>query len=168
MITIEQPAMALNDVRDYDLAQMWNTRTVQPSDKRDNIINATADVARGAPGGKLKNIVVCCHANPAYLQLGEGFSKQHTYMFKKWKGLVDFIYFRGCSLAAGEGYLFCMEIAAYAKCYVVASTKVQYTYQNRLLPFGKLDIYEGMTITFDPSGKAVVKLRFDETNSGKD
>lgn len=168
MFDIEQPAMALNDVRDYDLAQMWNTWDIQPNYKRGDIISWAATVAKGAPGGKLKSIVICCHANPGYLQLGEGFYRKHSHLFKSWKNLVDVIYFRGCSFAAGEGKLFCMEIAHYANCYVVASTKDQYTYQNRPLPPGKLDIYEGMTITFGPTGKVLSKLRFHETNSGRD
>ncbi len=167
MFNIEQPAMAINDVRDFDLAQMWNTWDVQPHYKRTDIINWAAKVASGAPGGKLKSIVVCCHANPAYLQLGEGFEQRHVHLFKGWKNLVEIIYFRGCSLAQGDGYAFCAAIAAYANCYVVASVKDQETFQNKRLPPGKLDIYEGMTITFGPNGKPVIKLRFAE-NTRKD
>lgn len=159
MITIEQPAMALNAIDCPPPMKMWNSWDVHPHYKRIDIINWVADVAINAPGGKLKSIVICCHADPAHLYLGEGFKKPHTYLFKKWKDLVDVIYLQGCSIAAGDGYSFCSEIAFYARCYVVAATVLQEVKATSMPP-GQIDVFEGMTITFGPNGKAVNKLRF--------
>lgn len=159
MIDIEQPAMALNAVDCPPPMKMWNSWDVQGHFKRRDIINWTAEVAKTAPGGKLKSVVICCHADPAHLYLGEGFKKPHTYLFKAWKGLVDVIYLQGCSIAAGDGYSFCSEIAVYAGCYVVAATVLQ-KIRATTLPPGKIDVFEGMTITFGPNGKPVTKLSF--------
>lgn len=160
MITIEQPAMALDDVRDFSLAQMWNTWNIQPTDTREQIIHGTATVARGASGGKLKNIVVCCHGSPGYLQLGQGFDRSHASLFTHWAGLVDKIWIRACNFAfiqsprapnSGDGNLFCSAMAQAAQCYVVASTETQYTASSSL-PYGKLDGYEGLVLSYGPQG----------------
>lgn len=161
MFNVDQPAMALNDTRAPAAAQMWNSWDVYPHYKRSEIINWTARVASGAPGGKLKSIVVCSHALPGDLILGEGFQKQHSHLFAAWKNLVDIIFFHGCELAAGDGYQLCSEIAFYAKCYVVVSTELQSSGEGlSLLPPGQLDVYEGWTLTFGPNGKLANKLRF--------
>jgi hypothetical protein len=152
MFNIEQPAMALNAVDDPPPATMWNTWDIYPTYSREHIINWTAKVAGGAPGGKLKSVVICCHAKPGDLRLGEGFDRRHTYLFARWAGLVEVIYLRGCAIAyiktpgaktVGDGNLFCSEIAKYAKCYVVASTEKQWTLPVNNLPPGQLDMTVG-------------------------
>jgi hypothetical protein len=159
MIDIEQPAMALNASDCPPPMLMSNTWEVKSNYRRTGIISWVADVARGAPGGKLKNVVICSHANPGHLLLGEGFKRAHTHLFKAWKNLVEMVYLQGCAIASGEGYSFCSEIAVYANCYVVASTRIQ-EIDRTSMPFGKIDVFEGMTITFGPNGKAVNKLQF--------
>lgn len=161
MIDIEQPAMALNASDCPPPMRMWHTWEVKSHYKRPDIIGWAAEVARGAPGGKLKSIVICSHADPGNLLLGEGFKKSHTSLFKGWKNLVEMIFLQGCAIAAGDGYSFCSEVAVYANCYVVASTRIQEISRSiTTMPYGKIDVFEGMTITFGPNGKAVNKLQF--------
>lgn len=161
MIDIEQPAMALNAPDCPPPMRMWNTWNVGANFKRADIIGWVAEVARGAPGGKLKSVVICSHANPAHLLIGEGFKKAHTGLFKAWKGIVEMVFLQGCAIAAGDGYSFCSEIAFHANCYVVASTRIQEISRSiTTMPYRKIDVFEGMTITFGPNGKAVNKLQF--------
>lgn len=162
MIEIEQPAMAVNDVRDLTPAQMWNTWYVQASDTREHILAWVAHVARhSAPGGKRRNLVFCCHGAPGELQLGEGFDKRHTYLFAAWAGLVETIWIRACQFnyfpkpgtqALGAGGLFCSEIAQYAHCQVIASMDALYIGQQKPLPYGQLDGFEGLTLSYMPDG----------------
>jgi hypothetical protein len=169
MITLEQPSMALNDVRDYAPGQMWNSWYIQPTDTREHIIEWVATVARGASGGKLKNIVFCCHGSPGYLQLGQGFDRRHVPLFTHWAGLVDKIWIRACQFAyiqnpgatpTGDGNLFCSAIAKNARCYVVASTELQYTKQTTPLPFGQLDSFEGLVLSYGPGGNVTWSHRY--------
>jgi hypothetical protein len=62
MIDIPQPAMAWNavDVPGPDY-KMWNTMQVDKSLTPQHVIESTASVARGAPDGKLKALVINCH-----------------------------------------------------------------------------------------------------------
>lgn len=156
---IEQPAMALNATDCPGPPRMWNTWDVLEHYKRIDIINWTRTVAQGAPGGKLKSIVINCHGAPGYLYLGQGFGSQNTPLFKAWKGLVEMIYITSCKIAAGHGRQFCAAIAANTEAYVVASTIIQEA-PNNAAPAGQLDFYEGPTLTFDPKGKLVTKMTF--------
>lgn len=169
LITLDEPSMALNDTRAPVAAQMWNTRTVQPTDSMVNVFSDVVRVAKGAPGGKLKNLVFCCHGRPSYLEMGDGIDGAMTIMFRMLVAsggspLVDTIWFRSCRVAriekpgdayAGDGNLFCSEIAQYAKCDVVASTagqRVWSTGGSGVLPYGVLDGFEGVTLRYGPSG----------------
>jgi hypothetical protein len=172
MIDIEQPSMALNDTRDYAPAQMWNSWYIKSTDIREHIVDWTATVARGASGGKLKNIVICCHGNAGYLQLGAGFDRSHADLFKPWAGLVDKIWIRACKFAfiqtpgaptTGDGNLFCSALAKAAQCYVVASTELQYTVNQSALPFGKLDGYEGLVLSYGPQGNVTWTHRYSSS-----
>jgi hypothetical protein len=161
MISIDQPAMALNAPDCPPPMRMWNTWEVQSNFKRHDIIGWVTEVAKNAPGGKLKSLVICSHATPGNLLIGEGFTRRNTPLFKAWRNLVDMIFLQGCAIAAGEGYSFCSEMAVYASCCVVASTRIQEISNSiTTMPYGKIDIFEGMTITFGPNGKAVNKLQF--------
>src|SRR4051812_988593 len=81
MITLEGPHMGLNDPRSTNKVQMWNTWDVRTTEPVDHMINQVARVARGAPGGKLKNVVFRCHGSPAYLYCGAGIGRAHTRKF---------------------------------------------------------------------------------------
>lgn len=172
MITIEAPHMGLNDERAPATVQMWNTWNVSKTENRQHIIDWVANVARGAPGGKLKNVVFSCHGNAAYLQMGEGFDRSHTALFRTWAGLVEKIWFRGCLVAliatpgaanSGDGNLFCSEVARAAQCYVVASTELQVAAPGRVLPYGKLDTFEGLVLSYGPAGNVTWSQRYPST-----
>lgn len=172
MITIEGPHMGLNDERAPAFVQMWNTWRISRGENRQHIIEWVAEVARGAPGGKLKNVVFSCHGNSAYLQMGQGFDRTNTAMFSAWRGLVEKIWFRAClvglittpgSPTSGDGNLFCSEIARAANCYVVASTELQVANTGRVLPFGKLDTFEGLVLSYGPQGNVTWSQRYPST-----
>lgn len=162
MIDIEQPAMALNDVRDSTPAQMWNTFYVQPTDTRRHILTWATHVARNiTPSGKLKNIVICCQGKPGYLELGEGFDRTHAQLFAQWRGMVEQIWIRACQFsffpkpgtrAMGEGGVFCAEIAQAAQCNVIVSMDMLYIGCGKSLPYGELDGFENLVMSFAPDG----------------
>jgi len=170
MITLESPHMGLNDPRAPATVRMWNTWSIRKTETRNHIINWVAAVARGAPGGKLKNVVFSCHGNAGFLQMGEGFDRAHTAVFRGWRGLVDKIWFRACLVArirtpgaAGDGNLFCSEVASAAQCYVVASTELQTEVSGRVLPYGQLDTFEGLVLSYGPGGNVTWSHRYPST-----
>ena len=172
MITLASPHMGLNDPRAPATVRMWNTWKVKKAETPSHIINWVAAVARGAPGGKLKNLVFSCHGNASYLEMGKGFNRSHTGLFRGLAGLVDKIWFRACLVARikkpggakfGDGNLFCSEIARAAKCYVVASTELQVEVTGRVLPYGQLDTFEGLVLSYGPKGNVAWSKRYEST-----
>jgi len=176
MITLEAPHMGLNDSRSTNKVQMWNTWNVTVSETVDHMLGWVAQVARGAPGGKLKNVVFRCHGAPAFLQCGAGIRRSDTSRFSAWRGLVEKIWFSACQVgyitpgtggapgpAGADGNLFCSEIAKAAQCYVVASTELQVIGVNRTLPYGKLDTYEGLVLSYGPEGNVTWSHRYPST-----
>jgi hypothetical protein len=172
MISLDSPHMGLNDSRAPATVQMWNTWKIAPTDTPDHITDWVAKVARSAPGGKLKHVVFSCHGNRSYLQMGQGIDRSHTKLFSRWAGIVEKIWFRACLVGSvqspgtpiiGDGNLFCSEIAKAARCYVVASTELQAELKGRVLPFGHLDTFEGLVISYGPSGKVTWTNRYAST-----
>jgi hypothetical protein len=162
--------MGLNDPRHHLKVRMWNTWNIRKTETRGHILGWVAAVARRAPGGKLKDVVFSCHGNAAYLEMGEGFTRAHTGLFRAWRGLVERIWFRSCSVAriksAGsrsDGNLFCSAIAQAAQCYVVASTELQVATTNRVLPYGQLDTFEGLLLSYGPGGGVTWSHRYPST-----
>lgn len=147
MFQLERPSMAVNDPRVSAATfmrrfQMWNSWDIAAGESRQHIVDWVAAVARGAPGGKLKNLVLSCHGLPAYLVLGQGFDMTNLPMFAAWRGLVDKIWLPNCRVAeiptpvgqttlnsqyptmrTGDGNMFCSGLAKTVNCYVVASTE---------------------------------------------
>ncbi len=164
MITIESPNMALNDSRISRTYQMDNTWPVQTTDTKDHIINWVAAVAGG---GKLKNLVLNCHGNAGFMQMGAGFARSDTDLFAGWRGLVDKIWITGCRVgfinSAGgndDGNLFCSAIAKAAGCYLVVSTETQWFIGNTLYPKGKIDSFEGLVLSYGPGGDVTWSHRY--------
>jgi hypothetical protein len=175
MIKLDGPHMGLNDPRSTNKVQMWNTWTVTPTETVDHMLGWAAEVAKGAPGGKLKNLIFRCHGAPAYLLCGVGIRRSDTSKFSVLKGLVEKIWFSACQVAyitpstgggpatTADGNMFCSEIAQAAKCYLVASTELQVIGVNRLLPYGCLDTYEGLVLSYDPTGNVSWSHRYPST-----
>jgi hypothetical protein len=176
MITIQPPHMGLNDERAPVFVQMWNTWKVKASDTKQHIVDWTAEVARHAPGGKLSEIVISCHGAPAYLQLGEGIGLGDVGLFRAWRGLVNKVWLRACLVGrivgpdtagqgdgafiaalslSGDGHRFCSELAQALQCYLVVGTELQVSSRYSAtvpVPFGQLDTYEGLVLSYDPAG----------------
>ena len=171
MFMLEQPSMALNDFRiSWSRIVMWNTGTVIQSHTPDHVIDWVATVARGAPGGKLKNLVLNSHGLPAFIQIGQsGFGRGDTGMFSAWAGLVEKIWIVAClvariptpqyqaqlnstcpSLSTGDGNIFCSEISRNAHCHVVASTESQRNLGGYAL--GQMPTFEGLLLSYSPNG----------------
>jgi len=161
MITLQQPSLAINDERDFAPARMWRDLDVRENYTRSDIVTKVANVARHAPGGKLENIVICCHGDSGYLCLGEGFTEFDAHMFSAWEGLVGTIWIRACRFAhvdpsyianGGNGRIFCSALAQRARCMVVASNDIQDTLATSPLPFGQLDGFEGLVYWYNREG----------------
>lgn len=176
MIKLDGPHMGLNDSRSTNQVRMWNTWNVTTTESIEHMIGWVASVARGAPGGKLRHVVFRCHGSPAYLHCGAGIGRSDTARFQAWRGLVDKIWFSACLVASitpstcgsagpasGDGNLFCSEIARAARCYVVASTELQVIGVNRVLPYGCLDTFEGLVLSYAPDGSASWNQRYPST-----
>ena len=178
MFTLEQPSMALNSTEiSHSKIKMWNTWEVDRAQTREHIVEWVATVATGAPNGKLKNVVINCHGLPGYVQIGQGFNRQHLGLFRQWTGLVDKIWFVACLVAripdsqmqggldrnypgfgTGDGNIFCSSLAQYANCYVYAPTEEQ---RNRGgYSVGQMPTFEGLCLSYGPQGNITWSHRY--------
>lgn len=179
MFRLERPSMAVNDPRVSAGAppnvftrrfQMWNTWNIQSNESRRHIIEWVATVARRAPGGKLKHLVLSCHGLPGYIQLGQGFNQDHLALFDDWSGLIDKIWLPNCLVAripdaamqtqldadypgwgASDGNNFCSQLAQRVQCYVVAATERQCETMTDVPP-GMMTSFEGLVLCYGPEG----------------
>src|SRR5438128_3425457 len=162
--------MALNSPQiSWSEILMWNTWKVDNNSTREHIVEWVAIVARGAAGGKLKNLVISCHGLPGWVGIGQGFNSTHLPMFSAWAGLVQNIWFVACLVAAtpnaayqqqlntnypgfgtGDGTAFCSRLAQTTHAYVVAPTEEQRNRGGYTL--GQLPAYEGLLKCFNPQG----------------
>lgn len=176
MITIEAPHMGLNDPRAPVRVQMNNTWELTETESRSHIIGWVAEVARSQPTGKLASLVISCHGAPGYLHLGQGFSLSHVDLFRGWSGLIKKIWIRACLVGrivtpasasegdgaafstlgmTGNGDAFLRRMALNTGAYVVAGTELQVSsVYNRTspVPRGQLDSFEGLVLSYPPSG----------------
>lgn len=180
MITIQQPAMALNAVTTPEQIaryQMWNSWDVKRNEPSQHIISWVAEVARGAPGGKLKNLVIQCHGAQGHLLIGQGFNRKNVDLFAGLSGLVDKIWVVACKTAyidplcraakcSHDGNAFCSEMAQAAQCTVVASTAEQINVR-KTYPFGVIPSYEGMVLSYGPNGSVTWSHHYPSTHQGE-
>jgi hypothetical protein len=174
MITIEQPAMALNASDISRRYQMWNTWNLATSETVPHIFEWVSTVATGATGGKLKALIINCHGAPGMLQMGVGgLWRSNVGWFRHWRDKVDKIWLTACQPgfiaapgSATDGNLFIGEIAKEANCYVVASTETQWFIANQTYPYGQIDSYEGLVLSYSPDGAVSWSHRYDSNWSG--
>jgi hypothetical protein len=177
MIKIEEPALALNDMRVGGHIGLSRSIRIRNDDARANIVGCVATLAARAPGGYLKSLVLNSHGAPGYLIMGEGFWHPHTAMFERWAGLVSNIWITACRIASrtplgprerlprelkgqvGDGFLFCRSMAMRARCNVIASMNDQ-DVPNRKIPKGCIDSFEGTVLCFKPSGDVAWAHRY--------
>lgn len=179
MFRLECPSMAVNDPRvsggtppnvTIRRFQMWNTWNIQANESRRHIIDWVGTVARRAPGGKLKHLVLSGHGLPGYLQVGQGFNSTHLPLFAAWRGLIDKIWLPNCLVAripdqavqrqlntdypgwgTSDGNVFCSQLAQQVQCYVVAATETQCEYPSDV-PSGMMTSFEGLVLSYGPDG----------------
>ena len=80
--------------------------------------------------------------------------------------MVDKFWFRCCSVGriptsntVANGHEFCEAFARATQSYVVASTETQWS-RPRTLPFGELDGFEGLVLSYGPSGNITWSHRY--------
>lgn len=167
MITLNSPHMGINDLRAPAFVQMFRTIDVTCDASPGSVIQTVVRIAAETPTRKFTDVVFSCHGNSGSLQVGTGFDRSSTQLFTAWAGLVKKIWLRGCMVALtspnGDGYAFCSEIARAARCHVVASTELQVTHTRRRLPYGQLDTFEGLVLSFGPAGNITWSRRYPST-----
>jgi hypothetical protein len=169
-IEIPQPSMALNSVDAPGTHyRMYNSWEVPATEQPDHILDWTASVATGAPGGRLRVLIINCHGyyngsdrsstGGFGLSLGTGIQRADTPKFSKLKGKVDNIWITACGAARisapnasgnGDGNVFCSEIARNSGAYVVAATTMQF--HDLFLRQNRIDDFEGLVLRYTPSG----------------
>ena len=171
MIAISQPALGLNSHHDHHVhVQMWNTGNVPATKTAVEIAQWILIVARSAPGGRLKNMVFSCHGSPGNIGIGTGIRLSDVPAFSRLvvggRPLVEKFWFRCCSVGlipsattSPNGHMFCSAFAQATKAYVVASTETQWS-RGRTLPFGTLDGFEGLVLSYGPSGNVTWSHRY--------
>ena len=172
MITLQQPSLGLNAAAGHHVfVRMWNTGNVPAGKTPEEIAEWIRIVAQSAPGGQLKNCVFCCHGSPGYIGLGLGIRQADVHHFDRLlvnvRPLVYKFWFRCCRVAyippaaaaTPNGNLFCQAFARTTKAYVVASTELQWE-RPRTLPFGQLDGFEGLVLSYGPSGNVTWSRRY--------
>jgi hypothetical protein len=150
--------------------RMWNTWEVAANKTADDILTWVSTVARTAPGGYLRTLIINCHGyygvagrsgTGGYgLKIGTGIFRSDTSKFSVLRGKVANIWFTACGTARisavnaagnGDGNLFCSEIARNAGAYVVASTTHQIG--DLYLRANRIDDFEGLTLRYNPQGQ---------------
>ena len=66
-------------------------------------------------------------------------------------------------VAGSDGNRFCSEFARTVGCYLVAGTEPQVIGRNRVLPYGCLDTFEGLVLTYSPAGGICGQHRWPST-----
>jgi len=172
MITLHQPSLGLNAATGHHVfVRMWNTGNVPSAKTPEEIAEWIRIVAQSAPGGQLRNCVFCCHGSPGYIGLGRGIRRADLHHFGRLvvngRPLVYKFWFRCCSVAriptpasgTPSGNVFCQEFARTTRAYVVASTETQWE-RPRTLPFGQLDTFEGLVLSYGPTGNVSWSQRY--------
>jgi hypothetical protein len=182
MIKVPFPHMALNtdDVPGTHY-KMWNTwDQIRVSESPGHILDWVAHVAAvDTPGGHLETLIINCHGYERKgvglgfgLALGAGIQRRNTPLFSKLRdssgnALVKNIWITACgtasisiptlggSLLDGDGNLFCCEIAKQSGAYVTAATTFQYDDSYFGIPYGYIDNWEGLILTYGPLGNVV-------------
>src|SRR5262249_9441165 len=118
-------------------------------------------IAHAAPGGKLKHLVMSGHANPGYLQVGQGFDVSNIPLFSAWTDLIEKIWLPNCLIAhmgMRDGNAFVSRLAKPVRCDVVASTELQCEF-TRDVPPDMMTSFEGLVLSYGPKGNVTWSSR---------
>jgi hypothetical protein len=165
--------MAINDPRCTTVYQMWNTWNIQATETREHILAWTSVVARGAPGGKLRHLVIHCHGSPGSMMLGQGFDLTTVGQFSALRDCVNVIWLHVCSVGGAgtgnaDGIKFCSAMAKAARCVVVASENLQYHLKDHTYPPDQMDAFEGLLHIWDPNGNLFFSWNMGDWASNKE
>lgn len=161
MFEIPQPSMALNAV---DVPpppyRMWNTFQVGVEQTAESILSNCEAVAKSAVDHRLRCLVFNSHGRPGHMKMGRGIGRDETPLFSKLSDRVHTIFLVECEIAAignlsaGDGNLFCCEIAKNAHAYVFAGTATQNAGAYWLIgiPPNCIDEFEGKVYRWAPDG----------------
>ena len=144
LLAIPYPAMALNQTGVNIEALMYNTMKVAEGYSPEPLLGWVAEVAKGAPNGRLAALVIRCHGGPGILYIGARFDRERArYLggikpeqasaFEKVKGLVEDIFLVGCNVVGEQntgrrllsGDDLCSAIANHSRARVFASAAKQ-------------------------------------------
>lgn len=171
MISLDQPSLGLNSTHNHHVhVRMWNTGDVPASKPAGEIAEWIRRVAATAPGRRLANVVISCHGAPGFIGLGAGIGPADIPLFARLvegdTPMVSKFWFRCCQVAriatpgaSSDGNTFCSAFARTTRAYVVASTESQWSHP-RTLPFGKLDGFEGLVLSYGPDGNVSWNTRY--------
>jgi len=177
-IMVPQPSMALNAWNMtgtwFPQYKMWNSWTLGDDEMVDHIVGWIGEVAKGAPGGRLKCIVINSHGSCGRARLSKPYALDPS-TTSKWaplKGLVRHILITACDVVGvkqgennkfwndpGVKLLYGLAQATGARVYasnVDQSMDVSYFVFTKILRGGEGDIdsFEGSVLSIPPNGQA--------------
>ncbi len=167
-IRVPQPALVLNaaDAPGWPY-RMWYNRKVPKGKSAKSIIDDVVSTALRCGRSELKALIINCHAEPAKLGLGQGFSRSNVSLFDNlyvegYGPLVKRIYLIACEIAkvkgesregggfaTRDGNLFCCAMCKNAHAEVVAPRVMQHQGSEEP-PVNHIDRFEGVTYLYSP------------------
>jgi hypothetical protein len=177
-IQIASPSIVLNS-DDWDILnyEMDETMVVRKGEDISKVIDKSAlkcDALKSR-SGRYVNMVINCHGkyrdgHGGYgLSLGDGIRRDNAHLFGKLSKSVGQIYVVACATAAvaetggwGDGNLFCVAIARYARATVYASLDKQIGNSLVHEDKGYIDDWEGTVLTYAPNGDVIYTSRYEK------
>lgn len=165
MIRLAPPHAALNDPRQHKRFRMRYSYIVGQTESVQSMAQRLVNAAALTPHGRLNDVVICAHGSPDSIQLGAGIRQGSVDAFgAPLIGKVRKIWITSCRTAstASPGSSVPARLARAAHCYVVAATETQVSAQvpGWTAPYGMIGDYEGLTLTFGPTGRVVRRRRY--------
>jgi len=164
MITISPPHAALNDPRQHKRFRMRYSYVVGATESVAAMAERLRHAASLTPRGILANVVICAHGSPDSVQLGAGLTRGNVAGFGVLRGKVRKIWVTSCQTASTStaGRSLPANLARAVGCYVVAATETQLSavVSGWNAPYGMIGDYEGLVLTFGPTGRIVRRRRY--------
>lgn len=157
MIMMKQPSLVLHshNVPGYKY-QMWATWTAPKTLTVTTLVGWIEWAINHAPEYMLNNVIINCHGSPGYLHIGTGIGIHDLEPFQRLrqKQAIGRLWIVACQVHKSDttlGHDFCTALAAAAALSVVAADALQYV-NEKTLPYGYIDDFEGNLYAYDGSG----------------
>ena len=164
MISLTAPHAALNDPRQHKRFRMRYSYIVGVNESVESMARRLEHAASLTNHGVLANVVICAHGRPDSIQLGAGVRPGTVGDFRILNGLVRKIWITSCRAASTStpGHSVPARLARAVGCYVVAATETQLSRRipGWTAPYGMIGDYEGLVLTFGPTGRIVRRRRY--------